>query len=75
MSAMSKDPVCGMEVPPSQAAGSTEFDGTTFYFCCSQCQQEFEAEPRRFAEAEPPRPRVPCCGFGMVRHITQRGSA
>lgn len=75
MSAMSKDPVCGMEVPASQSAGSAELDGITYHFCCAGCRREFEAEPRRFVEAQPERPRVPCCGFGMVRHTTQRGSA
>jgi YHS domain-containing protein len=73
--AMNKDPVCGMAVEPSQAAGHSEVAGTTYYFCCAQCQRQFDADPRRFAAAGPQTARVPCCGFGMVRRTAQRGVA
>lgn len=72
---MSKDPVCGMAVEPSQAAGSSQFEGTTYSFCCAECQRRFDAEPRQFAAPKPQRARIPCCGFGMVRPTTQRGVA
>ena len=37
---MAIDPICGMTVD-ERTAISTERDGTTYYFCCSHCQQKF----------------------------------
>lgn len=39
------DPVCGMNVKPSKAAGSTEYAGTTYYFCNPRCYEKFNANP------------------------------
>ena len=33
-----KDPVCGMEISPAQAASRTDFEGATFYFCSDSCR-------------------------------------
>jgi Cu+-exporting ATPase len=63
-----------MSVEDAQAAARSEFEGKTYYFCCPQCQRQFDAGPRQFIAAEPRPARIPCCGFGMVRHTTQRGS-
>ncbi len=30
---MVKDPVCGMEIDPKEAAGKSEYQGQTYYFC------------------------------------------
>lgn len=30
-----KDPVCGMEVDPARAAGSSVYKGQTYYFCAN----------------------------------------
>ena len=30
---MEKDPVCGMQVDPKKAAGTSEYQGKTYYFC------------------------------------------
>jgi Cu+-exporting ATPase len=43
-----KDPVCGMTVDPAKAAGSTEFEGTPYYFCGVGCLRRFEAAPRKY---------------------------
>ncbi len=45
---MVKDPVCGMEVDPAQAAGSVEYKGQTYYFCAPGCQRAFEKEPEKY---------------------------
>lgn len=45
---MAKDPVCGMEVDPAQAAGSVEYKGQTYYFCAPGCQRAFEKEPEKY---------------------------
>ncbi len=46
---MTQDPVCGMDVQPEQAAGQSEFQGKTYYFCCDACKAKFDREPEKFA--------------------------
>jgi P-type Cu+ transporter len=43
-----KDPVCGMMIDPSTAAGSTTFEDQQIYFCSEECRKEFEADPGRY---------------------------
>ena len=47
-----KDPVCGMTVTKDTAAGEAEHEGTTHYFCSSDCRQQFEAEPEKYAHGK-----------------------
>jgi P-type Cu+ transporter len=44
---MAIDPVCGMSVDPSTAAGHYEYDGVTYYFCAKSCLETFTADPER----------------------------
>jgi Cu+-exporting ATPase len=44
-----KDPVCGMDIDPSTAVGSEEYEGKKYYFCSESCHQRFVATPDRFA--------------------------
>ncbi len=44
-----KDPVCGMEIDPASAAGSSEYEGQTTYFCNLNCKRSFDAEPEKYA--------------------------
>ena len=46
-----KDPVCGMDVEPSHAAGSVEHKGQTHYFCSEHCVKKFTSDPERYAGA------------------------
>ena len=39
------DPYCGMTVPVSGNDVSTEYDGTTYYFCCPGCRAGFVSDP------------------------------
>ena len=39
------DPVCGMTVEESKAAGRSGYAGQMFYFCSSNCQRNFELNP------------------------------
>jgi Uncharacterized conserved protein len=48
-----KDPVCGMTISREQAAGQSEHEGTTFYFCSSSCKARFDAEPAQFTSPGP----------------------
>ena len=45
------DPVCKMKVDPARAAGSTEYRGTTFYFCGTGCLKKFQEDPERYLQA------------------------
>ncbi|HEY3455487.1 MAG TPA: heavy metal translocating P-type ATPase, partial [Bryobacteraceae bacterium] len=49
---MEKDPICGMTVDPSNAAGKSELDGNTYYFCSLGCKRKFDNN-RMQPEPEP----------------------
>ncbi len=42
------DPVCSMQIEETDAAGQSKFEGTTYYFCSSTCQGQFDANPKTF---------------------------
>ena len=44
-----KDPVCGMTVEPSKAAGSYEYGGRKWYFCNAGCLEKFRNDPQKYA--------------------------
>jgi YHS domain-containing protein len=48
-----KDPVCGMDVAPSSAAGKSSYGSQTYYFCSKGCRSKFEADPQKYAGAAP----------------------
>jgi Cu+-exporting ATPase len=45
------DPVCGMQVEPSKAAGKSSHGAQTYYFCSASCKQKFDADPHRYLGA------------------------
>jgi YHS domain-containing protein len=53
------DPICGMEVEPSNAPKST-FKGKDYYFCSKACKKMFDQEPEKYAGKE--RSGGCCCG-------------
>ncbi len=40
-----KDPVCGMVIEESDAVATSEYEGTTYYFCAKDCKEEFDSNP------------------------------
>ncbi|OGO29119.1 MAG: YHS domain-containing protein [Chloroflexi bacterium RBG_16_52_11] len=44
-----KDPICGMDVTPGTAAGKSEYNGQTYYFCSLGCKKAFDKEPEKYA--------------------------
>ncbi len=44
-----RDPVCGMHIDPTDAAGKSEHNGHTYYFCHAHCQRHFDQNPQRYA--------------------------
>lgn len=47
-----QDPVCGMMVDPEEAAGSSEYQGQTYYFCGIGCKKAFDTEPGQYVQAD-----------------------
>jgi Cu+-exporting ATPase len=43
-----KDPVCGMDIHPDTAAGTSEYEGQTYYFCSLGCKKSFDKEPEKY---------------------------
>jgi P-type Cu+ transporter len=47
---MEQDVVCGMKVDPKKAAGQSEYQGKTDYFCSTDCKKKFDANPSQYAK-------------------------
>lgn len=45
---MAKDPVCGMMVDEAKAAGKSEYQGKTYYFCAAVCKSKFDSNPGNY---------------------------
>lgn len=43
-----KDPVCGMDVDATTAAGKSDYMGQTYYFCSLGCKKAFDANPEKY---------------------------
>ncbi len=52
-----KDPICDMDVEPATAAGSYEYKGVTYYFCCEPCLEKFRASPEDYIGAAKAQPK------------------
>ena len=43
------DPICKMEVDTDNPnGGSSEYNGTSYYFCAPGCKVAFDAEPEQY---------------------------
>ncbi len=47
---MEKDVVCGMQVDPAKSAGSSQYNGKTYYFCAAGCKAKFDANPKQYVK-------------------------
>ncbi|HEX7296841.1 MAG TPA: YHS domain-containing protein [Pyrinomonadaceae bacterium] len=45
-----RDPVCGMEVDEQDAAGRSQHQGQTYYFCSEDCKEKFDQNPQQYAQ-------------------------
>ena len=43
-----KDLVCDMDIDPETAAATSEYNGTTYYFCAAGCKVDFDADPQKY---------------------------
>ena len=65
------DPVCKMVIEDKEAAGTSTYKGTTYYFCSDMCKQDFDKNPDSYLKvsAEETRPvtgemaKDPICGM------------
>ncbi|HEX4104481.1 MAG TPA: YHS domain-containing protein [Candidatus Paceibacterota bacterium] len=44
-----KDVVCGKQIDPDTAMFTSNYKGTTYYFCSEGCKQKFDADPETYA--------------------------
>lgn len=44
-----KDPICGMQVEEMEAAGQSEHEGRTYYFCSTSCKDKFDQSPEEYS--------------------------
>ncbi|HKL48561.1 MAG TPA: YHS domain-containing protein, partial [Desulfuromonadales bacterium] len=47
-----KDPVCGMDVDPDDAAASEDYQGRTYHFCSEKCRDKFTDDPEGWLSGE-----------------------
>jgi YHS domain-containing protein len=45
-----KDPVCNMTFDSADAAATSEWQGRAFYFCSTDCKEEFDSDPSAYAD-------------------------
>ena len=50
---MAIDPICGMDVQPEGAAGTSRYKGVDYYFCAVSCKETFDKSPERYAGGAP----------------------
>jgi YHS domain-containing protein len=43
-------PVSGSTFNKSEAYGSMEYNGKTYYFCCAGCKEKFEKDPEKYTK-------------------------
>lgn len=48
-----RDPVCGMQIEPGDAAGTRTVGGRTFYLCSADCLAKFDRAPETYARRAP----------------------
>jgi len=46
------DPVCHMDIEITDAAGRSDYEGHTYYFCSMGCKRDFDADPEGVLKAE-----------------------
>jgi Cu+-exporting ATPase len=45
---MAIDPVCKMQVDETKAAGTSVYNGKTYYFCAVGCKTKFDKDPTQY---------------------------
>src|SRR5687768_1003909 len=53
------DPVCGMSIDPSDAAGEHVYQGQTYFFCNPGCLAKFKADPGKYLQSSARETEIP----------------
>lgn len=73
---MAKDPVCGMDVDPVKAAGTSIYKGETIYFCNVNCKKKFDAEPEKYVKETKEDTAIdPICGMTVSKAFPKGGTS
>jgi DNA-binding MarR family transcriptional regulator/YHS domain-containing protein len=67
-----RDPVCGMDIAPAQAAATSLYDEQTYYFCARTCKAQFDKDPERYlhpAQQQSQYARTLYEALGTLNHI------
>lgn len=51
--ARQRDPVCGMLVESARTHGPVTYRERTYYFCSTECLEQFNASPERYTREQP----------------------
>jgi YHS domain-containing protein len=46
------DVICHMDISIADAAGRSDYDGRTYYFCANSCKEQFDRDPEAALKAE-----------------------
>ena len=68
------DPVCGMEVGPSTAAGQSTWNGETYHFCSASCKAKFDSDPAAYVGTAGPSGDHAPSGYGLTQRAATDGS-
>jgi Cu+-exporting ATPase len=60
------DPVCGMTIEETDAVGTHQQDGVTYYFCNPSCLERFKSDPKQFLESVAPPTAPPRAGASYI---------
>jgi YHS domain-containing protein len=47
---MVTDPVCNMQIDEAKAAGKSDYNGKTYYFCALGCKKKFDENPQKYTK-------------------------
>ena len=47
-----RDPVCGMDVNPRDAAATSQHQEQTYYFCSTNCKEKFDQNPQQYVKGQ-----------------------
>jgi YHS domain-containing protein len=47
---MVTDPICKMVIDEKKAAGKSEYNGNTYYFCAISCKKKFDIDPENYSK-------------------------
>jgi YHS domain-containing protein len=47
---MATDPVCKMTIDEKSAAGKSDYNGKTYYFCSPGCKAKFDQNPQQYTK-------------------------